>query len=201
MNSSQSSVSESVLTSQHQPPATKQSLDNSQDSSSPSGSVHCSQSSASLTPVSIYCSQSSATLTPSSQQTSSSSSQPSSQSCRRHRSPDEKLASFLSKGCGCKFYKGGPCYRQFDATHFRDIQDQCNSLTKDELDLVLLGQIMANISCLDVVGPRSKHAPSPRQRSRILVFYHHGAKICRDTFLMLHGVGNDLSNNNKNTKT
>lgn len=75
--------------------------------------------------------------------------------------------------------------------HYEEIRDQCASLTKDEVDLVLLGQIMASIHLGNVVGPSSKHSPSPRERSRV-DFYHHGRKLCQSTFLMLHGVGKVL---------
>ncbi len=68
------------------------------------------------------------------------------------------------------------------------MRDQCSTLTKDELDLVLLGQIMASIHVSNVVGPTHKHAPTPRKRSRAQ-FYHHGRPICKVTFLMLHGIG------------
>ncbi len=84
--------------------------------------------------------------------------------------------------------KGRPCYSQFPRRHFEDIRDQCAVLTRHELDLVILGQIMGNIFNEDAVGIRSRHALTPRQRSRV-VFYHHGFRICKRTFLQLHGVG------------
>ncbi len=107
-----------------------------------------------------------------------------SQPSSRRKTSDEKLADFLTKGCGCRL----ECHKFFDAEHYRDVRDQCSTLTREELDLVLLGQIMANIHVCDVVGPQSKHAPSPRQRAR-LDFRHHGRKICKITHLVLHGVG------------
>ena len=57
--------------------------------------------------------------------------------------------------------------------------------------MVVLGQIMAFVSMDNVVGPSHKHAPSKRQLTRT-TFYHIGKKICRDTFLALHGIGNTM---------
>lgn len=88
--------------------------------------------------------------------------------------------------------KGKPCSSLFSQDHYQAIQDQCVSLTRDELDLVILGQIMANIYLEDTVGERTRHAIVQRQRSR-MAFFHHGRKICRATFLKLHGIGKLMS--------
>ena len=95
-----------------------------------------------------------------------------------------KLSEFLANGCGC----AKKCYKFFDTEHYQDIRDQCAELSKDELDLVLLGQIMANINIATVVGPQSKHTPTGRKRPR-LSYSHQGRSICKVTFLILHGVG------------
>lgn len=55
--------------------------------------------------------------------------------------------------------------------------------------MVILAQIMAFVSLDDVVGPSHKHAPSPRQATRVAFFYHTGSKICCATFLALHAIG------------
>ena len=64
----------------------------------------------------------------------------------------------------------------------------CLALTRDELDLVLLGQIMALLSNDTGTGPKSSKKPSPRQRSAML-FHHGGWRICGKTFQKLHGIG------------
>ena len=71
------------------------------------------------------------------------------------------------------------------------MRDQCCVLTKDELDLVLLSQIMACIHTWGVIGPQHKHTPRPRQKARI-EYCHQGRSICRATFLMLHTVGKSM---------
>ena len=62
------------------------------------------------------------------------------------------------------------------------------ALTRDELDLVLLGQIMALLSNDAETGAKSKKAPTTRQRSAML-FHHGGRRICGKTFQKLHGIG------------
>ena len=65
------------------------------------------------------------------------------------------------------------------------------SVQRAQLDLVLLGQIMACIHTWGVIGPKHKHTPSPRQKAR-MEYCHQGRSICRATFLMLHEVGKSM---------
>ena len=84
--------------------------------------------------------------------------------------------------------KGKPCHLHFSKDHFQEQRDQCATFNKEELDLVILGQIMAHHHGEDMVGERSKHPSAIRQRSR-MDFFHQGRRICRTTFLKLHGIG------------
>ena len=84
--------------------------------------------------------------------------------------------------------KGKPCHLQFSKDYFQELRDQCATFSKEELDLVILGQIMAHHHGEDTVGERSKHPSAMRQRSR-MDFFHQGRRICRATFLKLHGIG------------
>ena len=68
-------------------------------------------------------------------------------------------------------------------------RDEHLQLTRDQLDMVVLANIMAGICVEDVVGPSHNHAATQRQRTRVKFFYHLGKKICRSTFLVLHGIG------------
>ena len=106
----------------------------------------------------------------------------------QEKDPDPDLTRFLEKGCGCKRAQGKPCFTLFSRAHYEDYRQQCRALTRDELDLVLLGQIMALLSNDTETGPKSSKAPSPRQRSAML-FHHGGWRICGKTFQKLHGIG------------
>ena len=52
----------------------------------------------------------------------------------------EAVEEFVRAGCGCRWN----CSSKFDAEHFTEMRDQCYELTHDELDLFLMGQIMAS---------------------------------------------------------
>ena len=96
-------------------------------------------------------------------------------------SPEDQLDEFLVRGCCCT----SKCYQLFDRAEYERRQDEANALSRDALDMVVLGQIMA-CTCMDgVVGPSHKHAPTQRQMTRVNCFYHLGKK---DTFLALHGI-------------
>ncbi|MCG8626936.1 MAG: hypothetical protein MJE68_33670, partial [Proteobacteria bacterium] len=49
----------------------------------------------------------------------------------------------MEKGCRCKRNKGKPCSSLFSRDHYDSMRMQCRELSRDELDLVLLGQIAA----------------------------------------------------------
>lgn len=105
----------------------------------------------------------------------------------RRPSSEVQLDDFLTRGCRC----ASRCYKLFDREYYSSTRDEANELTRDELDMVLLGQIMAFVCVDTVVGPSHKHAPTQRQRAVVKTFYHLGKAICRDTFLALHGIGNN----------
>jgi len=64
------------------------------------------------------------------------------------------------------------------------VRCQVAELTHDELDLVVMGQVMAG--CF--AGETSSHRGQERGKS-YTVFYHQGVKVCQKTFLFLHGIG------------
>ena len=73
--------------------------------------------------------------------------------------------------------------------HFLNIRLQCAELTREELDFVLLGQIMATLSD----GPHTtaeKHRHTATEcKLTSMAFYHAGQRICGRTFQWLHGIG------------
>ena len=89
------------------------------------------------------------------------------------------------RGCCC----ASRCSEQFDRAEYVRRRDEAHQLTKDELDLVVLGQIMACTSLDEVVGPSHHHVRTYRLKMRTKIFHHLGKRICRSTFLILHGIG------------
>ena len=88
----------------------------------------------------------------------------------RQPSSDDKLDEFLSRGCQCTC----KCFRQFTRDYYFQKRDEANSLSREELDLVVISQIMAFMRLDDVVGPSHKHSPHQRQRMMVKMFYHMG---------------------------
>ena len=72
---------------------------------------------------------------------------------------------------------------QFSQAHYESVRLQCKELSRDELYLVLLGQISALLS-----NNQATNSKKARQRSN-MAFYHGGVRICRTTFQKLHGIG------------
>ena len=102
---------------------------------------------------------------------------------------EEELERFLAEGCGCTRTGGNPCSTLFSKEHYLHTRDDCRALSRSELDLVLLGEIMAGISSGQVTtAEKYRHVSGPRQL-KSMAFYHHGQRICRNTFRHLHGIG------------
>ena len=83
---------------------------------------------------------------------------------------------------------GKPCCFLFGRDYYLNLRAECAGLTKDQLDLLILGQIMAQILCEEAVGPRSGKSLTPRQQSKV-AYSHLRLKVCKQTFLHLHGIG------------
>ena len=107
---------------------------------------------------------------------------------RKRPTSAEQLDEFLSRGCGC----ASNCYALFNRDHYQLKRDEASSLSRKELDMVVLGQIQAFLSMDDVIGPTHKHTPTQRKITRVNTFFHLGKKICRATFLALHGIGKNF---------
>ena len=48
-----------------------------------------------------------------------------------------------AEGCKCKLADGNPCCQLFSASMYKNLRDECHALTRDELDLVVMGQLRA----------------------------------------------------------
>ena len=63
---------------------------------------------------------------------------------------------------------------------------QASFLTREQLDLVLLGSVMSTVSDGEVIAGR--HKPAKHERTA-LTYMHKGHHLCRSTFNFLYGVG------------
>ena len=66
---------------------------------------------------------------------------------------------------------------------------ECQELTRKELDLVILGQIMSGIGD-ETLTNDGKHRHGAKERALTsMVFYHRGHRVCEKTFRFIHGIG------------
>ena len=98
---------------------------------------------------------------------------------------EQLIQQFAQDGCKCDLGPNkSPCCTTVTVDHFQSVHSQMLELTHDELDLVVMGQVMAG--CFS----RETSAHRGQQRGKqYTMFYHNGARICQKTFLFLHTMG------------
>lgn len=102
-------------------------------------------------------------------------------------SPDAELCQkFVNDTCGCMKNDGKACSGLFSLDHYIELRAQTSLLTRNELDLTLMGSMMSTLLMDDVAWSRHK----PTKRCRFCQQYmHHGHTICKTTFMFLYGIG------------
>ena len=96
---------------------------------------------------------------------------------------EQLIQEFVRDGCKCDLGPSRtPCSSSITVDHLRAVRCQMADLTHDELDLVVMGQVMAG--CFSSATFRKEE----RSRS-FTIFHHNGARICQKTFLFLHTMG------------
>ena len=98
---------------------------------------------------------------------------------------EDKCRDFLNQTCGCHLANDKkPCSSQFSMDYILDIRAQAALLSRDELDLILIGEIMAGLHKAETVKS-GRHKTTTRQR-KYTVHMHNGKPV---TFGFLHGIG------------
>ena len=100
-----------------------------------------------------------------------------------------KCKDFVSKTCGCTKADGKPCSTLFTEDHYADLRAQATFLTREQLDLVILGSVMATMHNEEHCRSWHRHKPAKRQKT-MMAYMHHGYNLCKTTYNFLHGVGN-----------
>ena len=108
-----------------------------------------------------------------------------------------KCDKFLEETCGCTLADGSPCSTLFPRDYFIDTRTQTFFLSRNELEMLLLGSVASTVCDDDDVGVRSGHKPAKWQRTTI-DYMHKGYHICRNTYTLLHGVGKAKIHSMKN---
>ena len=102
---------------------------------------------------------------------------------------DELVSQFMLAGCGCPQGNGGKqCCTQFSREYVLSARQSCAELTKSELDLVILGQLLAFTNRSPGVVTASRHVARERERPSTS-YFHLGKQLCAKTFRMLHTIG------------
>ena len=92
-------------------------------------------------------------------------------------------------GCGCRKGGGGKqCCTQFSREYILSVRQSCAELVRSELDLVILGQLLAFTNRSPGTVTTSRHAAGERERPST-AFCHQGKQVCVKTFRILHGIG------------
>ena len=110
------------------------------------------------------------------------------------------VSTFMSTGCGCHKRKGSPCCQQFSLSYVEEFRASCAELTPAELDMVIMGQLMAGMNTSDIVSTLAQHKEDDREKC-YTTFTHKGKPVCLKMFRFLHGIGEKrLKNLTKNVK-
>ena len=82
--------------------------------------------------------------------------------------------------CGCKKGIGcRPCSSQFSTDQIMSVRASCSELTRSELDMVVMGQLMAGYyQCLSYTTMRAAYT-----------FHHRGKQVGEKMFRFLHNIG------------
>ena len=99
---------------------------------------------------------------------------------------ERRVARFLAGGCKCKLNDGNSCYLLFTSSQISSVRDDCRQLTKDQLDMVVMGQLRA-LCQRDSVTQKSKAINTGRKRTNT-PYRYGGHRICQTTFLFLHNM-------------
>ena len=101
---------------------------------------------------------------------------------------EDCVQEFAHRGCTCdKGPNKSHCCLLFSAEHYHSMRATVAELSHDELDLLVMGQIMAHT----FQSPRllGHHTFTPADRKTTYGhFYHQGQRVCQDTFLFLHRI-------------
>ena len=101
---------------------------------------------------------------------------------------NELVASFVNAGCGCKLWNGSNCSLQFSKSDIESERLSCFALSRCELDMALLGQIMAKSNTSSNTSTTSRHSPVSRQKT-YTKYFHQGKVVCPSMFRFLHAIG------------
>ena len=82
------------------------------------------------------------------------------------------------------------CPMHFPVEHYKSLRAALSEMSHDELDLFVMGQIMAHWYQSTTLQGHHTFSTSPEQRKTTYgQFYHQGQRVCQRTFLFLRNIG------------
>ena len=106
------------------------------------------------------------------------------------------ISTFMSFGCGCS----KRCSSQFSTEHVISVRASCAELSNSELDMAILGQLMASVNTSQAVSTAGRHKEDERKKA-YTSFSHQGKPVCTRMFNFLHDVGSKRLKNLKRSLT
>ena len=92
--------------------------------------------------------------------------------------------------CCCKLFEGKPCSTMLDPVDLLNCRMQSLSLSRNELDMCISAKISVGLHCTASTISSHRKYQTERKRDR-MTYMHEGKKICRDTFMFMHGIFKD----------
>ena len=114
----------------------------------------------------------------------------------------DAVCSFVTATCGCnKGSKSRPCSQKFTADYSLSVRTSCAELARHELDMAIMGQLLACMNTQPAIGPSHHHLLKDRQKS-FSSYFHQSQPICEKMFCFLHEIGRTrLKNLKKSVQT
>ena len=102
-----------------------------------------------------------------------------------------RIACFLSEGCKCQLNHGRPCSALFTASQVMVARDECQRLTQDQLDVMIMGQLRA-LCQLDSLTQVQDQEHGPYTYSHSLLLHQRNGqwslgKVCQPMCMYVRG--------------
>jgi len=74
------------------------------------------------------------------------------------------VTEFLGNGCRCRSCENGPCSLHFSSDHIAEVRSFCSSLTREELDMAILGDIRALSNFSETTNDKTANAYKDKKK-------------------------------------
>ena len=100
----------------------------------------------------------------------------------------DRIEKCYFSGCSCQLAQGAPCCKSIQKSHYEEYRNICVEMTKQELDMVVMGQIVA-FTNRSTKTLHHWHLTDKERERESSTFKHEGTQICLTSFLFLQTIG------------